>query len=176
MRFARLSLLSLVLSAIFINQSWFEVKLNLGKTISITGSEATASLMPLISVALLGVSLGLYLKTRSSIWFLSLAFVCGGIAVWMISALVAANDASAASASIAKSTGVVGWLTQRETIVSSWTLTLAVGASALCLVVSLSLLVLSSIEIAKNAPKKSNQRAKSAKKTQETDLWKETSI
>ena len=176
MRFARLSLLPLVLSAILINQSWFEVKLNLGKTISITGSEATASLMPLISVALLAVSLGLYLKSRSSFWFLSLAIVSGGIAVWMISGFVAANDASAASASIAKSTGVVGWLTQRETIVSSWTFTPAVGASALCLVISLSLLVFGSIGIVKNVPKKSNQRIKSAKKTQETDLWKETSI
>ena len=175
MRFSLLGVGALLIAGVLTSQDWIEVRLHTGNTVTLAGSEATPTLVALLSVAGIAVFLGLYLKNRSTVVALVAGLFATLGAVFAISPLLFEGRLQVAEQAVARATGVQGWSAQLESVISNATTTQMVTVTGLMLAISL---FLQAIGITKRLSTKQlpvSQAKKATPKHADGDLWNETS-
>jgi len=172
-KLTRLAILPVLVALLFANQTWITVKLIAAKNVEMSGSESLPAVSALVVVAALALLLGLYLKYKASVAFYGLSLICLGASLYLSLAFIINHDASAASTPIAKATGIQGWESQLQSVVSAWNITATPEFFSITVLIAMILIGSLFMQSAvKNATKKQQVVAK---KAQVLDLWSETS-
>lgn len=174
MKSLRLSALIVLVAIIVTNQTWVSIGLVASKTLDLTGADLQPSLMPLLIVATLSTLLAMYIRRRSSVVLLVISAVSLSVAVvgsWPISVN---QDASAATGAVAKASGVVGWIGQKDSVITSSSITAAPALFDVVAVCAIVAILLGAAKFARVAKRQPLARPVGDQPKPADDLWSET--
>ncbi len=141
-----------------------------------TGFETQTSLGPILVFALLLTLVAMYLKSRLASILHLISTVALAFAAAATASLLSSGDLSSVESAIEKSTGIAGWQSQRETVVTSVEASVWVYGSLVMLCLLVVLMGWLAYDSAKGGNMRSIQRSKTA--SSQTDnlgaLWSET--
>ena len=161
--------------ALINSQNWIEVRLSTGNVVSISGTEASPSVIALLGVAAIAVFLGIYLKNRSAIAALLAGLAACLGAVFAIAPLVFEANLQVAEQEVAKATGVQGWSAQLESVVAGASITPMVTVSFVILAISILLQSIGITNRFRSVPSSEEHSKSPTVKHADADLWSETS-
>lgn len=176
-RLATLALVSLVLLAVFSSQVWFKVSTSVSPALEFTGAEVDSAVSSILILVGLTTLVALYMKTRVASVLHLLSLVLTVFLIATLGTRLATSDLTSVETRIEKATGVAGWLTQRQEVISQVEVSLwpsAALVASITLTATLVLLALLSLRRVDGSAG-GTKKIDSKNPPSTPDLWSETS-